>query len=213
MKEDSVVRPETEGLSEEEARKLAEEEERLERQRKLKKKIKRSERSVKDYQYFVLRLLILVVVLWVLLFQIVGVTHMNSSDMYPRIDAGDFLLFYRLDTDVRAQDIVVFEKVTPNSRGEKQLFISRVVAVAGDTVEISDAERLIVNGNAVIESNIFYSTPRYEGFTEYPLTLGPGECFVLADSRNGGTDSRYFGPVEQDEILGTVITILRRNNL
>lgn len=213
MSKDNTVRPETEGLSEEEARKLAEEEERQERQKKLKKSIKRSERSVKDYQFFVLRVLLLVVVLWVLLFQIVGVTHMNSGDMYPRIDAGDFLLFYRLDTDVRAQDIVVFEKVTPSSGGEKQLFISRVVAVAGDTVEISDAERLIVNGNAVIESNIFSSTPRYEGFTEYPLTLWPGECFVLADSRSGGTDSRYFGPVEQDEILGTVITVLRRNNL
>lgn len=212
-REDNAVRPETEGLSEEEARKLAAEEEKLERQRKLKKSIKRSERSVKDYQFFVLRVLILVVVLWVLLFQIVGVTHMNSGDMYPRIDAGDFLLFYRLDTDVRAQDIIVFEKLTPSSGGEKQLFISRVVAVAGDTVDISDAERLIVNGNAVIESNIFYSTPRYEGFTEYPLTLGPGECFVLADSRNGGTDSRYFGPVQQDEIRGTVITVVRRNNL
>lgn len=212
-REDNAVRPETEGLSEEEARKLAAEEEKLERQRKLKKSIKRSERSVKDYQFFVLRVLILVVVLWVLLFQIVGVTHMNSGDMYPRIDGGDFLLFYRLDTDVRAQDIIVFEKLTPSSGGEKQLFISRVVAVAGDTVDISDAERLIVNGNAVIESNIFYSTPRYEGFTEYPLTLGPGECFVLADSRNGGTDSRYFGPVQQDEILGTVITVVRRNNL
>lgn len=212
-REDNAVRPETEGLSEEEARKLAAEEEKLERQRKLKKSIKRSERSVKDYQFFVLRVLILVVVLWVLLFQIVGVTHMNSGDMYPRIDAGDFLLFYRLDTDVRAQDIIVFEKLTPSSGGEKQLFISRVVAVAGDTVDISDAERLIVNGNAVIESNIFYSTPRYEGFTEYPLTLGPGECFVLADSRNGGADSRYFGPVQQDEILGTVITVVRRNNL
>ncbi|MBQ6207780.1 MAG: S26 family signal peptidase, partial [Oscillospiraceae bacterium] len=35
----------------------------------------------------------------------------------------------------------------------------------------------------------------------------------LADSRNGGSDSRYFGPVRRDEILGTVITILRRNNL
>lgn len=212
-REDNAVRPETEGLSEEEARKLAAVEEKLERQRKLKKSIKRSERSVKDYQFFVLRVLILVVVLWVLLFQIVGVTHMNSGDMYPRIDGGDFLLFYRLDTDVRAQDIIVFEKLTPSSGGEKQLFISRVVAVAGDTVDISDAERLIVNGNAVIESNIFYSTPRYEGFTEYPLTLGPGECFVLADSRNGGTDSRYFGPVQQDEILGTVITVVRRNNL
>lgn len=187
--------------------------EKQEEQQKLRKKIKRGERSVKDYQFFALRLLILLVVIWLLFFQILGVTHMPSDDMYPRLDAGDLVLFYRLDKDVRAQDIIVIEKTTPSSDGEAQLFIGRVVAVAGDTVEISDGERLIVNGSTMVESNIFYSTPRYDGFTEYPLTLGEGECFVLADSRSGGTDSRYFGPVRVDEIDGTVITIVRRNNL
>ena len=83
----------------------------------------------------------------------------------------------------------------------------------GDTVEISEGNRLVVNGNTMIESNIFYDTPAYEGYTEYPLTLGQEEWFVLADSRNGGADSRYFGPVTRSEIKGTVLTILRRNNL
>lgn len=65
----------------------------------------------------------------------------------------------------------------------------------------------------MIEPNIYYTTPRYEGYTEYPLTLKEGQCFVLADYREGGTDSRYFGTVEENEILGTVISVLRRNNL
>ena len=180
---------------------------------KLAKKLKRSERSVKDYQYFVLRVLVFLLVLWVLFFQIVGLTHMPNGDMYPRLDAGDLVLFYRLDKNVQAQDVIVLEKATPDSEGERQLFICRVVAVAGDTVEITDSGHLVVNGNSMIESNIFYSTPSYEGFTEYPLTLNAGECFVLADFRQGGSDSRYFGPVAQKEIRGTVITILRRNNL
>ncbi|MBQ9685757.1 MAG: signal peptidase I [Oscillospiraceae bacterium] len=177
------------------------------------KKVKRAEKSVKEYQYFVLRLVILLAVIWVLFFQIVGLTHMPSGDMYPRVDAGDLVLFYRLDKDVKAQDVVVLSKVTPDSEGKKELFISRVVAVAGDTVEITDDGRLIVNGNSMIESNIFYTTSPYEGYTEYPLTLGQGQCFVLADSRRGGADSRYFGPVNQKDLLGTVITIVRRNNL
>ena len=83
----------------------------------------------------------------------------------------------------------------------------------GDTVEITDTGRVVVNGNTMIESNIFSHTEPYEGFIEYPITLQPGECFVLADLRNGGADSRFFGPVSEDEILGTVITIARRNNL
>ena len=63
------------------------------------------------------------------------------------------------------------------------------------------------------EYNIFYDTYPYEGYTEFPLTLQAGQCFILADSRDGGSDSRYYGAVEREELLGTVITILRRNNL
>ena len=179
---------------------------------KLTKKIRRAEESVKDYQFFFLRLVILLVVVWLLFFVFVGVTHMPSADMYPRIDPGDFVLFYRLDKDVKAQDIIVFEKELPEDGG-KHVFICRVVACEGDTVEIADDSRLLINGNTVVEPNIFYLTPRYEGYTSYPLKLGQGECFVLADSRNGGTDSRFFGPVSRNEIAGTVITIVRRNNL
>ena len=176
------------------------------------KKIKRSEKSVKDYQFFALKLAGFLLVLWVLFFVLIGIMRVPGADMYPRLDSGDMILFYRLDKDVRAQDVIVVEKEVPTLQGE-QLMVLRVVAVAGDTVEISDGDRLVVNGNTILETNIFYPTPRYEGFTEYPLTLGEGECFVLADSRNGGTDSRFFGPVTRDEILGTVITVVRRNNL
>ena len=183
-----------------------------EKQKKLRRKIRRSESAVKSYQYFLLRLAIFIIVLWVLFFKIVGIVICPSTDMHPRIDAGDMVLFYRLDTDVRAQDVIVVEKTMPGET-EPQLFVLRVVAVAGDTVEITDGERVVVNDNTLIEPDIFYATPRYEGFTEYPLKLQPGQCFVLADSRNGGADSRYFGPVNADEILGTVITIARRNNL
>ncbi|MBR3035824.1 MAG: signal peptidase I [Lachnospiraceae bacterium] len=178
---------------------------------KLSKKIDNAEKNVKGYQYFILRLGVFLLLMWLLFFVFIGITHMPSTDMYPRVDAGDFVLFYRLDKDVRAQDIIVIEKEVPGMKG-KQVFISRVVAVAGDTVEI-DEERLIINGNTVVETNIFYPTLRYEGYTEYPLTLKEGECFVLGDARNNATDSRFFGPVLQDEIGGTVITIVRRNNL
>ena len=88
-----------------------------------------------------------------------------------------------------------------------------MVAAGGDTVEVTADGRLLVNGNAMIESAIFYPTTEYVGFVEYPLTLNQDEVFVLADFRNGGADSRFFGPVKKDEILGVVITVVRRNNL
>ena len=184
----------------------------VEKQKKIRRRIRRSESAVKSYQFFFLRLALFLLVLWVLFFQIVGIVICPSADMHPRVDSGDMVLYYRLDKDVKAQDVIVIQKSTPDS-AEPQIFVLRVVAVAGDTVEITDTERLVINGNTMIEPDIFYGTPRYEGFTEYPLTLEEGQCFVLADSRNGGADSRYFGPVNVDDILGTVITIVRRNNL
>ena len=178
----------------------------------LKKKLRRSERSVRDYQYFLLRLIILLLLLWVLFFKLIGVIRMPTGDMYPRIDAGDLVMFYRLDTTPSAQDVVALRRTVPTLSGE-QTMVLRVVAVAGDTVEVTDTGFLKINGNVMDERNIFYPTPRYEDYVEYPLTLEEGECFALADSRNGGTDSRFFGPVNNSEILGTVITIVRRNAL
>ena len=179
---------------------------------KTERKMKRSDKSVRSYQFFLIRLGVLLLVLWVLFFFIIGVVRMPSTDMYPRIDAGDLLVYYRLDKDVKAQDVIVIEKTVPEMEG-KQRIVSRVIAVAGDRVEITDDAHVMVNGNVLVESNIFYPTSRYEGFTEYPLTLKEGECFVLSDSRNGGMDSRFFGPVKKDEIKGTVITIMRHNQL
>ena len=170
------------------------------------KKIRKASRRMRDFQMFILHALVLLIVICVLFLKVVGFATVPNDDMYPRLDAGDLLLFYRLETDVKAQDIIVFEK--NNTR-----YVGRVVAVGGDTVEITDSESLIINGNTVMESNIFYSTPKYEGYVEYPLTVPQGTYFVLMDKRRGSEDSRYFGPVSLEEIEGTVITVLRRNHL
>ena len=47
---------------------------------KVEKKLKRSEKSVKNYQFFILRLLVLLAVIWVLFFKIIGLTHTVSID-------------------------------------------------------------------------------------------------------------------------------------
>ena len=197
---------------------------------------KRRRRRIRAFRSLVLRTVGLVLVVYILFFHIVGLTMMPGKDMYPRLDVGDLLLFYRIDREPKFQDVIVIDKqLEEDTRtGEKGFvrealdwlgfkdpeapetarYVCRVMAVPGNTVDISMEHGLRVNGNALIESNIFYPTQPYEeGVTEYPLELGEGEYFVLADQRNGGMDSRYFGIVKQDEIQGIVITILRRNNL
>ena len=179
---------------------------------KLVKELAKEETGLRNAQRFLIYLAILLVVLWVLFFKIIGITHMPTEDMSPRIDAGDLIVFYRLDRTPKFQDVVVFEKDIDGS-GKKTMMVGRVMAVPGDTVDISAGNHLIVNGNSIVEPMIYTLTPRREDRVAYPLTMGEEQYFILVDSRQDGMDSRYFGPVSKDEILGMVITLVRRTKL
>ena len=87
--------------------------------------------------------------------------------------------------------------------------MGRIVARGGDTVEVAGEDGLYINGYQVLETDIYYRTPVYDGKVDYPVTLKEDEVFVLCDYREGALDSRYFGPVKHSEIKGTVITAVR----
>ena len=179
---------------------------------KLMKQIDRYEKGFKNYHWFLIYLAIFLFVVWVLFFKIIGITHMPNLDMTPRVDGGDLLIFYRLDKNASFQELVVFEKVVPGET-KKSLMVGRVIGAPGDTIDISDSNRPIVNGNTLVEDMIFYDTPKRDERVNYPITLGEDEYFILVDNRKEGLDSRYFGPVKKKELLGTVINIIRRNKL
>ena len=126
--------------------------------------------------------------------------------MTPTYNAGDVLLFNRLDRNVEPQDIVVLKK-------NGMRYVARVAAVSGDTVDIPGDGSVYINGSLIDEPYINTSTLLYKGYTEFPLTLGENECFVLSDNREGGNDSRYFGIVSKNEITGTVLSLVRRSRL
>jgi hypothetical protein len=102
---------------------------------------------------------------------------------------------------------------------ESRLATEGYYKLSNDKVEIEFTTRgaqpyaVKVNGYTMVETNIFYETYPLEGFTEYPLKLADDECFILADQRKGTEDSRFFGPVKYSELEGTVISVMRRNNL
>ena len=182
----------------------------LDEAQKANKKLKRRQRGVKTYQRFFLEAFIFVLMIWVLLFVIIGISQMPNGDMSPKIASTDIVLYYRLDKEVKYQDVVVYQKA--DSNGRKATLVSRVVGAPGDTVTFTEDGVLIVNGNAVSEPEIYYRGTVFVGDTapEYPIVLGEDECFVLGDRRDQAYDSRAFGPVKTSEILGTAIMVLRR---
>ncbi len=172
---------------------------------KKRKKI-RHRSPMNSIHLFLIHAFAIVVILWLMFGFICGLATAPNNDMSPQIKTSDLLLYYRLENDFKAQDVVVLMK-------NDTRYIGRIVAAPGDTVEVTEKETLVINGNTVTENNIYTPTPEYEGFVKYPVTLGSDQYFILSDYRNGGEDSRYYGVVEKKEIIGTVITVIRRNDI
>ena len=132
--------------------------------------------------------------------------HQNADpDMAPTIKTGDLILFYRVDKDYAIGDLLLLD-----FQGERQ--VRRVVARAGDTVDIAEGG-LIINGATQQEPGIYEQTWQYENGADFPLTVGPEQVFVLGDARENATDSRVYGLVDVENALGSVITMIRRRNL
>jgi len=141
-----------------------------------------------------------------LIFRFVYGFHYNADpSMSPAVKDGDLVLYYRLDRKFRAGDLLLL-----GFQGQVQ--VRRVVAAAGDTVDITE-EGLKINGALQQEQGIYQATQRYAEGVEFPLTLKENEVFVLGDAREGAADSRVYGPVNVEDAWGKVITLLRRRSL
>lgn len=143
---------------------------------------------------------------FVLLFTFMfGFGRNGDSFMNPAIKDGDLVLFYRLDKRYVAQDVLVLKY-------QGKIQVRRVIALAGDTVDISQ-EGLMINGAIQQEPGIYVSTNRYEEGVEFPVTLKEGEVFVLGDHRTNAADSRIYGAVDISDTMGKVMGIFRRRNI
>ena len=83
-------------------------------------------------------------------------------------------------------------------------FIKRVIALPGDTIEIVDNE-VLVNGR-VIEEPYLHPGSRMPNFVEE--TIPPGHVFVMGDNRNVSQDSRVFGPIPTEDVVGRAFILL-----
>lgn len=168
-----------------------------------KKRVLINKRDIKD---FLFRLLFLLVFLFLIFGVFFKVVISNSDDMKPTIRARDLQLVYRFPSHLFAGDIIVYGV-------DGVLHTGRIAARPNDSVEITKESKLVVNGSEVSETEIYYDTPLYDADVEYPIQLKEDEYFILSDFRSGAIDSREFGPVKRESIIGKVITVLRRSGL
>ena len=141
----------------------------------------------------------ILVVLFGFVFPIVTV---EGSSMAPTLEQGDRLLISGMFYTPADGDVIV---TTDNNTLKKQL-VKRVIATAGQTVEIQEDGTVLVDGTAIDES--YLAEPNaLAGDMTYPVTVGDGEVFVMGDNRAHSLDSRdgAVGLIETSEIRGKVL--------
>ena len=127
-----------------------------------------------------------------------------GSSMLPTLHDSDHYLLnrwvYHFRTPSR-QDIVVIRD--PSA---KCYAVKRIVGVGGDSVYFKDGA-VYVNGTKLQEPYLPTGTPTYAcgKIQEQLITCGKDQFFLLGDNRMNSADSRVYGPVSRQNILGMIV--------
>ena len=90
----------------------------------------------------------------------------------------------------------------PTRTRSQQTFVKRVVGMPGDTIAVVDGH-VIRNGRRTSEP--FASSCSDANCNLNPITIGAGEYFLMGDNRGNSDDSRFWGPVPRDWIVGKAV--------
>ncbi|MGA8810802.1 MAG: signal peptidase I [Thermoanaerobaculia bacterium] len=125
-----------------------------------------------------------------------------SSSMAPTLVPGDHIVVmpYRFETKPSRGDVIVFR----SPRATDELMIKRVVGTPGDLVE-TRAGRVIVCGHALTEP---YVAAQAASGTIAPQIIPADSYFVLGDNRADSLDSRSWGVLPKDAVVGKARLIL-----
>ncbi len=143
--------------------------------------------------------------------------------MENRDPIGRFVMPYR---DVKRGDIVAFLYPEDTS----QIFVKRVIGLPGDRIRMAD-KQVIRNGHALIEPYTqhvdpsidsyrddfpvrpeVFTTPRGQDMFEHhvangEVTVPPGTFFAMGDNRDNSSDSRYWGFVPREYVVGKPVLV------
>jgi len=125
----------------------------------------------------------------------------KGQSMEPNFENGDYLIVDELSyrfRDPQRGEVIVFKY----PQNFSQRYIKRIIGLPGETVEIEDG-KVIIGDFVLNESNYLPSYLETPG--EVKITLAENEYFVLGDNRSVSADSRRFGPLSRENIIGRVI--------
>ena len=131
----------------------------------------------------------------------------DGNSMSPALKHGDQVLAARVKRQYRRGDVVVFQRQV-RSRG---VDIKRIIGLPEEEIFLGD-DGVLINGTVLLEqylpggSNLIHADREYHPprETDRVWITELGEYFVMGDRRENSQDSRSFGPVTENSMLGRV---------
>ena len=148
--------------------------------------------------------------LFVLVYVFLAQPHqVSGNSMFPTFHNGEYLLTNKLAyrTGVPKRGDVIILKAPAGAHcptGAACDFIKRIIGEPGDSVRVSGG-LVYINGQKLDEAYLpaGLTTPGDNFLREgYEATLGEEEYLVMGDNRHGSSDSRAWGPIKREAIIG-----------
>ena len=137
--------------------------------------------------------IVIVVVVVLIRTFIITPVRVDGDSMKNTLKNGDILLLYKLGS-INRLDIIVLDEEKDNEK-----IIKRVIGMPGETVAIKNG-KIYINDKVIDDEYAYGETSDYN-----KVTLKDDEYFILGDNRLISKDSRYFGPIKDNEIKGKIV--------
>ncbi|MBI4225656.1 signal peptidase I [Candidatus Roizmanbacteria bacterium] len=136
---------------------------------------------------------------------IMAPNQVKGASMEPAFNSGEYILTSKITYKFRQPhrgDVVVFKSpINPDID-----YIKRIIGLPGDQIMVNTGE-IRINENLLEENYIAAKTNTWEGGyirEGVPITVPPKMVLVMGDNRQRSSDSREFGPIPIEDIIGVV---------
>ena len=136
---------------------------------------------------------VIVVVVVLIRTFIITPVRVDGDSMKNTLKNGDILLLYKLSS-INRFDIIVLDEEKDNEK-----IIKRVIGMPRETIAIKKG-KIYINDKVIDDEYAYGETSDYN-----KVTLRDNEYFILGDNRLISKDSRYFGPIKENEIKGKIV--------